>query len=122
LPVFKGAIQAPLKKVNNAEAYYRILAETSGELLDHYIRMFVLPPGGYIPLHKHRKAYHLQLVLEGVMRVVIGGEEYEVRSGDAIYVPPGTEHSYTNIGEGKVVFICLTPKIKDETIMLEQKG
>jgi len=119
MPVFKRAIEKPLEKVENAIAYFRYLGETSGEEFDYYMRMFIIPPNGYMPLHKHNRLFHLQLVLDGEMEVIINDEHYKVSKGDVIYIPSKAKHKYVNNSERDVVFICITPKLEDEMIILE---
>ena len=74
------------------------------------MRRFRIKPGGKLPRHMHPEIEHEQYVLKGRMRVGIGDREYEVKAGDAIYIPAGTFHWYVNDGDEDVEFICVVPK------------
>lgn len=58
----------------------------------------VLPGQGH-DRHNHPDAEEVLYVLSGVgLQMVDDGEPYEVRAGDAIYVPKAVFHSTKNIG------------------------
>lgn len=58
----------------------------------------VLPGQGH-DRHNHPDAEEVLYVLSGVgLQMVDDGEPYEVRAGDAIYVPKAVFHSTRNIG------------------------
>lgn len=120
MTIFKKALDKPLEKVKNANAYFRYLGETSERTFNYYMRMFVIPPGGYMPLHKHRRIFHLQLVLEGELEITVDNEKYGVSKGDVIYIPSGAKHKYVNNSSSNAIFICVTPKWEDETIIIEE--
>lgn len=84
------------------------------------MRKFRIKPGGSIPKHLHPEIEHEQYILKGRMIIGIGDKSYEVKEGDAVFIPANTPHWYKNEGEEDVEFICVIPKReKYETIYLE---
>jgi quercetin dioxygenase-like cupin family protein len=51
--------------------------------------------GRSVPPHT-REVEEFIYVLEGRTTILSGGNEYALGPGDAIYIPPGTEHQHTN--------------------------
>jgi len=56
-------------------------------------------PGTAIPLHSHNIEESV-LVVEGIAIAVIGEERYELRAGDATWIPAGIPHHFIQQGEG----------------------
>jgi mannose-6-phosphate isomerase-like protein (cupin superfamily) len=54
------------------------------------------PPRLIAPPHLHRSDDEAWYVLEGTLRIRVGNEEVEARSGSAAFVPRGTPHTYWN--------------------------
>jgi len=52
------------------------------------------PPRLIAPRHLHRSDDEAWYVLEGTLRVQVGENEIEARTGSAILVPRGTPHTY----------------------------
>ena len=90
----------------------------SGEVPNFFMRRFRIRPGGSMPRHKNQ-VEHVQYVLQGRARIGIGDEEYEVKAGDAIYIPAGAPHWYRNIGNEDFVFLCMVPNQPDTLTLLE---
>jgi len=67
-----------------------------------------LDPGAVVPMHQHP---HEQVgtVLQGAIRMVIGGEERVCRPGDAYLVPSNVEHMAEALEEGAVVIDVFSP-------------
>ncbi len=72
------------------------------------MRLFELEPGAHILPHKHPWEHEIY-VLEGVGRVRIGGEHYDVGKDYFIFIPPNVEHEYWNTGESRLKFLCMIP-------------
>ena len=77
------------------------------------MRKFRIKPGGRIPKHYHPNVEHEQYVLSGRYRVGIGDETYDVKPGDALYIPSGAVHWYDNEGTEDAEFLCVVPKKDD---------
>ncbi|MBN2341338.1 MAG: cupin domain-containing protein [Deltaproteobacteria bacterium] len=74
-----------------------------------HTRIFTLQPGTVIPAHQHDVIEHEQVMLEGTMKLTVGGVEHVVTAGNVMYLPAGVPHSYENIGEEIVRFVCCIP-------------
>lgn len=72
------------------------------------MRLFELEPGGRTPLHDHPWEHEV-FILEGKCKLILGEAEKTIGPGYVVYVPPNLKHSFMNIGEEKLRFICLIP-------------
>ena len=84
------------------------------------MRRFVMEPGGGMPNHTNT-VEHEQYVLQGHAMIGIGEEQFEVRTGDVVFIPEGVPHWYQNIGKDNFEFLCLIPNQPDE-VKLIAKG
>src|SRR5436853_2894007 len=57
-----------------------------------------IPVDGATTAHYHRSTEELYLVVEGLGRLVIDGEQREVAEGDCPLIPPGATHKLFNVG------------------------
>ena len=85
------------------------------------MRRFVMEPGGGMPNHTNT-VEHEQYVLRGHARIGIGGEEYEVRAGNIVFIPEGVPHWYQNIGDENFEFLCLIPNKADVVKLIDEKN
>lgn len=58
--------------------------------------------GTVFPEHAHAQD-KCDAVLEGTLRITVGGESYDLEAGDRLYVPAGTRHSAEVIGQKTVL-------------------
>src|SRR5258708_26934480 len=64
------------------------------------------------PLHLHRTDDEAWYVLEGTLRIKVGGDEVELRAGSGVLVPRGTPHTYWNPSPDRVRYLLImTPNI-----------
>jgi quercetin dioxygenase-like cupin family protein len=61
----------------------------------------VFPVGGRTASHT-RATEEVIFIVRGKSAIHINGEPYELEAGDAIYIPPNTEHYHENIGDGEL--------------------
>jgi HTH-type transcriptional repressor of puuD len=61
----------------------------------------VFEPGTAIPLHTHNVEENV-LVLEGEATAVVGEDSFELKAGDATWVPAGVPHRFANRGQGRL--------------------
>lgn len=82
-------------------------ADTSGRL------DFVENEFGYLgglPLHIHPEQDEIHYILRGQLRYQIGAETFETSSGDCVYIPKGTPHTWINLQQEAARIIgILTP-------------
>ena len=120
MPVYKGG-ERKFYKVDWAyKTEVAVLGATKEKGFNYNMRHFRINVGGIIPLHKHNKIFHLQYMLRGKMKLIIGDEEYLVEPGDVMYLPSGIPHKYINIGDEPVEFLCVTPLYLDKAEILEK--
>ena len=85
------------------------------------MRRFIMQPDGGMPDHTNT-VEHEQYVLRGHAKIGIGGEEYEVKAGDVVFIPEGVPHWYQNIGEEDFEFLCMIPNKPDEIKLVDVKN
>jgi quercetin dioxygenase-like cupin family protein len=77
------------------------------------LRKFSMKPGGGMPRHTNT-VEHEQYVLRGQATITVGDETHHVKTGDVVFIPEGTVHSYANDGEEPFEFLCIIPNKPDE--------
>ncbi len=67
------------------------------------------PDGGQVPWHD-QTSEEVYVVLSGTCEMCLGRERRTVTGGQAVYIPPGTFHQITNVGDEPATFIyCYGP-------------
>ena len=75
----------------------------------NYVMLWVQhPPGGSSAQHVHPWE-HQAYIVEGEGVVWVEGEEYPIKAGDAVLVPPGVEHQFRNRGAGTLSRVTVNP-------------
>jgi len=78
-----------------------------------------VPPGSETIEHFHRASEEIYVFLAGEGRMRLGDEVSEVRSGDAVVIPPGTRHKLWNPGPDDLLLLCCSaPPYSDEDTVL----
>jgi quercetin dioxygenase-like cupin family protein len=83
------------------------------------LRRFTMQKGGGMPRHTNT-VEHEQYVLRGQAKIGIGDETYEVKMGDAVFIPEGAIHFYQNTGEEPFEFLCIIPNKEDKVTIVDQ--
>jgi mannose-6-phosphate isomerase-like protein (cupin superfamily) len=83
---YAGAVSMPARNQSLAEA--------------------TLAPGGATTAHYHRSTEELYLIVCGSGRLVLDGEERDVKEGDCALIPPGATHKLSNTGDGPLRVLC----------------
>src|ERR1700677_3221226 len=65
-----------------------------------------LPVGGATMEHYHPVCEEIYYITQGTGRMRIGDELREVKSGDAIAIPPGQKHKIWNTGRETLHLLC----------------
>ena len=89
----------------------RILIGQEDGAPNFVMRHFTLAPGGQTPYHSHPWEHEV-FILSGRGEVVQGEDRWSVGPGSVVYVSPGEEHQFKNIGEEPFTFLCLIPASK----------
>ena len=82
------------------------------------LRRFTMQSGGGMPRHTNT-VEHEQYVLRGHARIEIGGETFEVQTGDVVFIPEGVVHSYQNLGNEPFEFLCVIPNRPDQITIVD---
>ena len=65
-----------------------------------------LPAGASTQEHYHLRTEEIYYLTHGAGRIRIGDETREVKSGDAIAIPPGCKHKLWNTGAEPLRLLC----------------
>ena len=68
-------------------------------------------PTGSTTGHSHEDMEEVYYIAAGNGVMVVGEDEYEVRQGDALYVPPGVYHTTKQTGNQPLVLVWVTCRI-----------
>ncbi len=66
-----------------------------------------LPAGAEQSLRSHEEAEQVYVVVRGAGSMSVAGDTQRVAEGDLILVPPATDHSIANDGEGELACISV---------------
>ena len=73
--------------------------------------VYCLEPGQSQKAHAHAGSDKVYAVLEGAVVAQVGGEEQELRSGDAVLAPSGSEHGIVNRSATRAaVLVFMAPR------------
>ena len=80
-----------------------------------------VPPGGATIEHYHVAAEEIYYFVAGAGRMRLGTDEFDVRAGHCVVIPPGIRHKLRNAGaEPLVLLCCCAPAYRDDdTVMTE---
>ena len=68
-------------------------------------------PTGSTTGHSHEDMEEVYYIAAGNGMMVVGEDEYEVKQGDALYVPPGVYHTTKQTGNQPLVLVWVTCRI-----------
>lgn len=100
-PIFRRSGTAPA--VWGPGDLYNLLA--TGEETNNAFFQFeaIVPAGGGPPPHIHTREAESFYVVSGSLEILLGDSTYQAKSGDFVFVPPGTLHRFKNVGGGTAV-------------------
>lgn len=80
-----------------------------------------IPVGGATQRHFHPEAEEIYFLTHGLARIEINGEVSDLKTGDAVAIPPGLPHQIWNRGEEVLRFLCCcAPGYEhDDTVMVD---
>ena len=80
-----------------------------------------VPVGGSTKEHYHPKAEEIYYITHGQGRIRIGGEEREVKAGDAVAILPGQPRKLWNTGSQtlRLLCCCAPPYEHSDTVLTE---
>lgn len=82
------------------------------ELAPLSMGLFRFNPGQYGAPHTHKEETEIFVTTAGTGKLIIDGQEYQVRPGTVAFVPPGIEHQPVNGGDVAWEFLAIfTPAL-----------
>lgn len=98
------------KTVRNPAIGHRITflqtaVQTNGELLQIMYAVEKPESKPVIPLHMHSRCEERFEVVQGQLGVMLDGERRQLGVGEQVLIPPGTPHTFWNVGEAELRFI-----------------
>lgn len=106
----------PIEQLTEDNTNFRQVIHTSGK---QQLVVMALLPGEDIGVEVHGDVDQFFRIEEGVGKVVMNGEESQIKPGDAIIVPAGTEHNLVNTSDSetlKLYTVYSPPNHPDGTI------
>lgn len=99
-------------KVVLRDTYYLINPEDKGcESRRLTLGHTTIYPTGTTTGHSHEDMEEVYYVVMGEGTMVVDKDEYEIKPGDALYVPPGVFHTTKQTGNLPLVVVWVTCKI-----------
>ena len=103
-------------EVVNLDSLVRFSGEKMQKVLlfdseKYFCDLYCLRPGQDQRVHTHEESDKIYVVVRGSGSFHIGGEERELKSGQAVVARPGEAHGVRNAGEQDLVLLVfITPK------------
>ncbi|MGB0993036.1 MAG: cupin domain-containing protein [Akkermansiaceae bacterium] len=73
-----------------------------------------IEPGEGHAFHYHEEREEFLYILEGEIEQWIGEEKRTLRTGDVVFVPPGTVHASYNIGESEAKLLAIFGNLRSK--------
>lgn len=70
------------------------------------------PGGGHTP-NAHSDAEQIYYVIAGVMRAMVGEQEYIVNAGEFVGIPRNTYHWHENAGDGQMTYMLINTELDE---------
>jgi uncharacterized cupin superfamily protein len=70
-------------------------------------------PNGYYHAEKDQESF---LILAGECKLLIEGEERQLRPWDFVHCPPDTEHIFVGTGDGPCTFLAVGARVEDAIV------
>ncbi len=83
-----------------------LLAHRNSAIRNQSLAEARLPAGGATQAHYHARSEEIYYITDGAGRIRVGGEERDVKAGDAVAIPPGVVHKLWNTGSGALRLLC----------------
>ena len=88
-------------KAGPGDAVTRVLVDRAAGADGMSMGWMVFPPGGETDTHV-RDVEEAIYILRGTSAIHFDRETVRLDAGDAIFIPPGTQHRHQNVGEGEM--------------------
>jgi mannose-6-phosphate isomerase-like protein (cupin superfamily) len=98
-----------------------IAGPAPGNAANQSLAEATVPGGGETFEHFHRRSEEIYTFVSGSGRMRMGGEESDVRAGDAVVIPPGIPHKLWSGQDKPLVVLCSSspPYSHEDTVLCE---
>lgn len=111
-PLVKSSNSIPADVVGAGTGTKRQVLISDQDAPNFALRRFIMEPSGGMPKHTN-SVEHEQYILRGRARVGIGDAVFDVKAGDAVYIPEGVPHWYEADAQEGFEFLCIVPNKED---------
>lgn len=85
-------------------------------VLDVSLAEAFVKPAEETKAHQHDVSQEIYYILEGEGIMTLGSRKFDIRSGDAVLIPPGTVHKVKASDSGiRMLCICTPPYMHEDT-------
>lgn len=121
----KDDVKEPIENPTGERIYSMIGApEDQGASKGHSLAYVVIPPGKSSLHHYHPVAEETYYILAGKAKMIVDGEEFPLKPGDALLIHPPEKHQIFSVGEDDLEFVvvCAPPWEPTNTVYLDENG
>ncbi len=90
------------------KATRQVLIGTDENSPNFHIRYFAVQPGGHTSLDQHAHE-HGVYILHGRAHLRLENNEFELNTGDVVYIPGNEVHQFFVSGQEPFGFLCVVP-------------
>ncbi len=89
------------------EVIQELLGLQAGGATGHSLAKITIPAGKASEAHFHKKSEESYLILSGSATMVINGEKFYLKAGEAVLIEPEEVHQIANSGDDNLVFLAV---------------
>jgi mannose-6-phosphate isomerase-like protein (cupin superfamily) len=117
----KNLNEAPPFITKDGSEIRELLAHRNSVIRNQSLAEARVPVGASTQEHYHVKTEEIYYITHGAGRIRIDGETRDVKTGDAIAIPPGRKHKLWNTGSEplRLLCCCAPPYEHDDTVITE---
>jgi mannose-6-phosphate isomerase-like protein (cupin superfamily) len=102
----KNLSEVPSFTTKDGSEIRELFAHRNSAIRNQSLAEARLPIGGATQEHFHPLAEEIYYITHGTGKIRIEGEMREVKTGDAIAIPPGQKHKLWNTGDDILRLLC----------------
>jgi len=102
----KNLDEMPAFTTKDGSEIRELLAHRNSTIRNQSLAEARLPVGGATQEHFHPCAEEIYYITHGIGKIRIENETHDIKSGDAIAIPPGQKHKLWNTGTETLRLLC----------------
>ena len=117
----KNLNEAPSFITKDGSEIRELLAHRNSVIRNQSLAEARLPASASTQEHYHIKTEEIYYITHGAGRIRIEGETRDVKTGDAVAIPPGRKHKLWNTGNEmlRLLCCCAPPYEHSDTVITE---